>query len=173
MKIPLLKIIQSDGLPIEATVDLSELEQLNNDIRKIGSVHVKCEAAKRDDLIHCQLQITGEMILPCARTLVDVPYAFEINTLELFSEDPYFEEGEDSDIHQIEGEILDLKPYIKENVLLETPFRVYATEDQMEANVLSSGNGWSVITEEENKNKVDPRMAKLQTLLNEKKNENQ
>ena len=36
MKIPLRRIIQSDGLPIEATVDVSELEQLNNDIRKIG-----------------------------------------------------------------------------------------------------------------------------------------
>lgn len=173
MKIPLRRIIQSDGLPIEATVDLSELEQLNNDIRKIGSVFVKCLAEKRDGLIHCQLQITGEMILPCARTLVDVPYPFEVNALELFSDDPYFEEDDESDIHRVEGEILDLEPYIKENVILETPFRVYATEDQIEENALSSGDGWSVITEEENENKIDPRMAKLQSLLNEKKNENQ
>lgn len=173
MKIPLQKLIHSDGLTIEATVDLSELEQKNNDIRKIGPVSVKCESLKQDGLFHINLHITGEMILPCARTLIDVPYQFDIQTLELFSDDQYFEESDESDIHKIEGEILDLEPYIKENVILEIPFRVYASEDQIKENALSSGDGWSVMTEEQNADKIDPRMAKLQSLLNDQKNENQ
>ncbi|WP_440895188.1 YceD family protein [Amphibacillus sp. Q70] len=173
MKIPIQKILQSDVLPIEASVDLSELEALNNDIRDIGSVSVKCEASIRDDFIYCQLNISGVMILPCARSLVDVRYPFEINTVEVFSEDPHLNEDQDIEIHPIEGEVLDLEPLIKENVLLEVPFRVYAKEDELERNTLSTGDGWTLISEDEKAEEIDPRFAKLQSLLNDEKNENQ
>src|SRR5699024_12194978 len=53
-------------------VDVSELENLNNDIRQINPVRVKgiCTADK-DEFIF-SFSIEGKMILPCARTLVDV-----------------------------------------------------------------------------------------------------
>lgn len=173
MKIPIQKILQSDVLTVEGSVDLSELETLNNDIREIGEVSVKCEASVRDNFIHCQLNISGVMILPCARSLVDVPYPFEIEVVELYSDDPYLNEEEDIEINPIEGEVLDLEPFIKENVLLEIPFRVFADKEELEKNALSAGEGWSVISEEEKTKEIDPRFAKLQSLLNDKKNENQ
>lgn len=175
MKIPIQKILQSENLPIEASVNLSELEMLNNDIREIGSASVKGVASKQDEYIHFKLNISGEMTLPCARTNIDVHYPFDIDAVEVFSDHPRYDEEEDIEIHPIEGEVIDLEPLIKENVLLEVPFRVYAEKEELERHALSSGEGWTVISEEEEeeKDKIDPRMAKLQTLLDDKKNENQ
>lgn len=173
MKIPIQKIYQLGSVEIEETLDLSKLVEISNDLRGISSVEVKCVATISDDLINCQLTISGEMILPCARTLIDVNYPFEINTLELFSENPITREDEEAEIRQVAGEILDLEPEIRENVLLEIPSRVFASEDEIKKHALVSGDGWSIISEEEKSAEIDPRMAKLQTLLNDKKNENQ
>jgi len=173
MKIPIQKIYQSEVLEVEESVDLSKLVEVNSDLRKIGSVSVRCEASINDNLIHTQLNIVGEMVLPCARTLIDVNYPFEIDTLELFSEHPLTSEEEEGEIHLVEGEILDLEPYIRENVLLEIPMRVFASEEEIKKHAIDSGEGWSVLSEEEKSNEIDPRMAKLKALLPENKNENQ
>ncbi|WP_017471786.1 YceD family protein [Amphibacillus jilinensis] len=174
MKISIQKILQTDLYRFEENVDLSDLESLNNnDIREIGAVSVTGTASVQGKTITCQFTIAGTMILPCARTLVDVPYPFKINVVELFSIDTYYKEEDESEIHPVHGEVLDLDPFIKENVLLEIPFRVYADAEEIEANALSAGNGWTVISEEEQEEKIDPRFEKLQSLLNKDKNENQ
>lgn len=107
--------------------DVSELETMNNDIRKIAPVHVTGQVVVHGEEFYVNFHITGEMTLPCARTLVDVPYPFEIDANEVFSASPYYgSEEEEQEIHPIRGEVLDLTPYIKENILLEIPFRVFA-----------------------------------------------
>jgi uncharacterized protein len=172
VKISIQKIIKSDGYPFEEQVDLSELSSFKNDIRKIGSVSLQGLASAQGETITCQMTIKGTMILPCARTLVDVPYPFEVETVEFFSINPYYTVEDESEIHPISGEVLDLLPFIKENVLLEIPFRVFADTEEIQANALSAGNGWSVVSEETKEDKLDPRLAKLQSLLDDK-NENQ
>lgn len=174
MNISIQKILQTDLFSFEGNVDLSELASLpNNDIREIGTVSVSGTASSQSKTITCQFQIEGTMILPCARTLVDVAYPFKIEAVELFSIDPYYKEEDESEIHPVDGEILDLDPFIKENVLLEVPFRVYANTEEMEANALSAGKGWTVISEDQQEKRIDPRLEKLQSLLNDDKNENQ
>lgn len=174
VKISIQKINQSEGYAFDEQVDLSELESLKNDIRKIGLVSVKGTATAQGQTITCQMTIKGTMILPCARTLVDVPYPFEVNVVELFSTNPYYTEEDESEIHPVDGEVLDLEPFIKENVLLEIPFRVFADPEQMEANALTEGEGWEIVSEEKQEGKIDPRLEKLQALLNDdEKNENQ
>ncbi len=150
-------------------VDVSQLEKLNNDIRQIDPVRVKgmCTAEK-EELIFT-FTITGEMILPCARTLVDVTYPFEINATEVFSmSDTLDQEDEEDGIHPLTEETLDLTPYIMENIILETPFRVFSNEKALE-----EGEGWSFFEEDEleaeQENKIDPRLAKLQSLLDKNK----
>ncbi|SEN63956.1 uncharacterized protein SAMN04488134_101533 [Amphibacillus marinus] len=173
MKIPIQKILQKDEFSFQDQVDVSELEALNNDIRQVGHVSVNGKASIQNQTITCQLLISGTMILPCARTLVDVSYPFEIATVEMFSIDPFYEEEDESEIHPVSGEVLDLEPYIKENVLLEVPFRVFANAEEIEEKALSAGNGWTVVNEEDQVDKIDPRFEKLQSLLNDDKNENQ
>ncbi|WP_079709348.1 YceD family protein [Paraliobacillus ryukyuensis] len=175
MKISIQKIIRFDDYPFDESVDISEIENWNNDIRRIGSVHVTGHANAQGNQITCYLTITGTMILPCARTLIDVTYPFEVDAVEVFSTDPYYQEEDESEIHPIDGEVLDLDPYIKENVLLEIPFRVYASQEEIDQFALTSGEGWDIVSEQETEEPtMDPRMQKLQDLLNEKEDkENQ
>lgn len=152
-------------------VNVSELETMNNDIRKIDPVEVEGEYSIQGSHIIFSFELKGEMILPCARTLVDVPYPFHITATEIFSESEYvMDQEEDDDIHPIEGEVIDLMPYIKENILLEIPYRVYAKEtDSAKSAVPSKGEGWEFVSEPKVEDKIDPRLQKLESLLKDKK----
>ncbi|TGB05021.1 YceD family protein [Halobacillus salinus] len=173
MKFPLQKLKQAGEEPLvfEDDVDIRELETMNNDIRRIEPVHVKGQATTRGNDITIMFSIKGEMVLPCARTLVDVTYPFHIDVVEVFNLSPYYTVEDDSEVHPVNGEVLDLTPYIRENVQLEIPTRVYSNDDEAHEAAVQEGKGWQVVTEEPEEKKVDPRMAKLQSLLNEEENE--
>ncbi|GGM20506.1 hypothetical protein GCM10011351_02940 [Paraliobacillus quinghaiensis] len=174
MKISIQKIAHSDVFQFDEKVDISEIETWNNDIRQIDPVQVEGIATAQGDQITCQFTIKGKMILPCARTLIDVEYPFELEAVEVFSTNPYYNAEDESEIHPISGEVLDLEPYIKENVILEIPFRVYASEEQLREHALTAGEGWEVVSEEKKEESIDPRMKKLQSLFEDNdKKENQ
>ncbi|MBO1003530.1 YceD family protein [Pseudogracilibacillus auburnensis] len=151
----------------EQIVDVSELETLkNNDIKHIDPVQVKGMCTVDKDELIFSFSIIGKMILPCARTLVDVPYSFHFNVTEVFTTSEHIdEEDEENGVHQIFEETLDLKPYIKENIVLEAPYRVFSDEKGLE-----KGEGWAFYIEDEHQKEkqetIDPRLAKLQKLLN-------
>jgi len=153
-------------------VDVSELKTMNNDIRNIDSVHVygECVRSGGEQFIFT-FTIEGEMILPDARTLVDVTYPFNIKATEIFTTASYISaEDEDLEIHPITGELINLTPYIKENILLETPYRVFSDQEVDDSSL--SGEGWDFLSEDDEKSKVDPRFQKLQSLLDKKMKEN-
>ncbi|WP_430786138.1 YceD family protein [Virgibacillus flavescens] len=153
----------------EDNVDVSELETLNNDIREINLVYVKGYCYIQGDKIISSFSIKGEMILPCARTLVDVPYPFNIHAEEVFTLSAYSgKEEEENEIHPISGETLDLTPHIKENILLEVPFRVFSNDKEAEEQATFKGNGWEFVSAEEKQHTVDPRLKKLENLFNDK-----
>ncbi|WP_100011061.1 YceD family protein [Lentibacillus sediminis] len=152
----------------EDEVDVSELESMNNDIRKIKPVNVSGECYIQGEEIIFSLRIKGEMILPCARTLVDVPYSFDIRADEVFSTSPYYgEEDAEKEIHPVDGEVLDLLPYIKENILLEVPFRVFADNVNDPDAAPEKGQGWELLSEEDKRPQADPRLEKLQSLFDD------
>jgi uncharacterized protein len=168
MEFSLQKIKSQAPYQFEGEVDVSELEELNNDIRRIPPVTIKGEATIRGDHITFHFDITGTMILPCARTLVDVEYQFTINCIEVFSTSQYHIEGAD-EIHEINGEVLDLTPYIKENILLEVPLQVFASNDEETSNNPDEGQGWQFVDEKKQKEqKVDPRLEKLSQFFDDK-----
>ncbi|WP_096269984.1 YceD family protein [Paucisalibacillus globulus] len=151
-------------------VDVSELESMNNDIRKIDPVQVQGICNMQGEQFFFTFTITGQMILPCARTLVDVPYPFEINAKEIFSSSAYIDEEYDTEIHPIHGEVLDLMPFIKENILLEVPYRVFAEE--LDPNgLIQEGNDWEVLSEKPKEVKIDPRFKKLESLFKDTEKE--
>ncbi|QGH34413.1 hypothetical protein GI584_10410 [Gracilibacillus salitolerans] len=170
MKLYIQKLNQSQGEPVSfrEEVDISDIANLDNDIRRIEPVLVDGTARMDGDDITCDFQIQGTMILPCARTLVDVAYDFSIHAIETFTTSAYREEEE---VYLVNGEVLDLTPFIKENVLLEIPLRVFADDEKLEANTMKEGKGWTLVTEEEKSEKVDPRLEKLKSLLDDKSDE--
>lgn len=160
----LTKSLATKPLSFSETVDVSELAtSKENDIRAIGPVEVTGMVTLEKRNFIFSFTISGEMTLPCARTLVDVIYPFRFHVTEIFTNvanlDP---EGEE--VHHIENDTIDLYPYILENILLQMPYRVFSDEKG-----LIEGEGWQLYTEEqfteEQANKVDPRMEKLKQWL--------
>lgn len=158
-----LRQLQNEPYYFDETEDISDIAAMKNDIRRIEPVQVSGYAVMDGDEITCDFNIKGTMILPCARTLIDVPYEFSIHVIEYFTLATYQEE---EDVHLVKGEVLDLTPFIKENVLLEIPIRVFADQEDLEANTISEGEGWTLLTEDEKPEKTDPRLEKLKSLLN-------
>jgi len=140
-------------------VDVSDLKDRDEQIRDISLVKVEGEGDITDQLASFHLHLTGKMVLPCARTLKDVDFPFTIDTIETFQlNDKAFhrELADNEEVHEVEGNTVDLLPYIKENILLEIPIQVLSPDAEMP----SSGKGWEMADEKRDK-PVDPRMAKL------------
>ncbi|MGM8214366.1 YceD family protein [Bacillaceae bacterium W0354] len=173
----LQKIRNNSPYAFSETVDVSGLIELDNDIRDISPVNVSGEVSMSGHTFTFRYTIEGEMVLPCARTLVDVPYTFKIQSIDRFSTEEY-QAANDEDIEFVDREVLDLLPYIKENILLEVPIRVFS-EKAISNDFSKDGNGWNLFLEEEHnelkaeqaekeKEKIDPRLASLKKFYDEK-----
>ncbi|NLK10209.1 MAG: DUF177 domain-containing protein, partial [Staphylococcus equorum] len=112
-------------------------------------------------------------------TLVPVETPIDIKSQEIFDLEGYdeYSNGEDKDehYHDATNGMINLKDITEELVIIGKPMRVFSNEsDQM----LSEGNGWEVIDEEEavelakdkeesESKQIDPRLQKLQQLYDE------
>lgn len=157
---------RQSGMPIDAYVQLDEVKDRNHEIREISPVHLKGLCTFGASQMTCQLTMTATLTLPCARTWEDVEYPIEVELAEVFSWiDPEKRVDEHSDIHWVDGDVIDLQPVLEEIILLEIPMQVFKedTEGQMQG-----GKNWSYLTEEdverqlkEDEPKLDPRLAAL------------
>ncbi len=153
--------LQSKGLKIDEEIDLSDLVKTHPDIRDISPVNVKGRADINSTKVTFHLSISGSMVLPCSRTLVDVPYPFSIDTTETFLLKPTDYEMEE-DLYLPDGDLIDLIPIIKEIIVVEIPMQVFCDDVTNEEGAAPQvGKDWEVISEEDQKNKVDPRLAGL------------
>ncbi|AST92162.1 MULTISPECIES: YceD family protein [Sutcliffiella] len=165
-----LNLFTHKGLYIDETVDLNDITAVDSSIRSISPVHVTGRADLSSKKATFHLKIEGTMILPCTRTLVDVNFPFTIETKETFLFETASYTEEDEEIHVLQGDVVDLIPIIKENILLEIPMQIYADSINEEGAAPQSGKGWSVVEEEEQGDKIDPRLAGLAKFF-EKKDE--
>jgi uncharacterized protein len=165
--IPELMQFREEGLSIHEEVVLPlELFRVDPEIRSISPVEVKgiVEFSKRSLTFH--LRLAGRMVLPCAVTLEDVDYPFQINTAETFLLSAATEnEIEGEFVHHVENEKIDLIPYLVEAILVEKPMRVVS--EKASAQGKSSGNGWTLVDEETSKQKIDPRLEKLRKFFDD------
>ncbi|PYZ93257.1 hypothetical protein CR194_08660 [Salipaludibacillus keqinensis] len=149
------------GMHIDESVDMSKVKELDREIREITPVRVTGDAYFTKQAVTFQLEISGTMTLPCARTLNDVEYPFSINATEMFQLDEWATFEEDDEVHELENDTVDLMPYVQERILLEKPMRVFSDKDEGPAP--ASGKGWErVDKDEETTEKVDPRLKELE-----------
>ena len=110
-----------------------------------------------DRRLYVDLNIKGTMILPCALTLEDVDYPFDIDSTEVFS----FEKPDPlEDVHEAKKNVVDLTSVVFSNIMLEVPMRIVKDD----ANIKESGKGWKILdghSSEQNEEYIDPRLAKL------------
>ena len=133
----------------------NELFDDNIYLRELKNVDARIDISYNPlDELTAHLEISGDMICPCAITLEDVEVPFNI------SEDTelVFEEKEDA--YLVENQ-LDIKDFILAFILPEVPIKV-VKNGKIE---YPRGDGWRVMTEETyrrlKEEEIDPRLAKL------------
>lgn len=156
---------RQSAMPVDSFVELNSVIERNPDIRSISPVHVTGHCTVRAAQLTCHFRLTGTMILPCARTWEDVEYPFDIESVETFSWSDLPVDPE-SDIHQVEGDVINADPVLEELVLLEVPLQVF--KEGIPDKPTAGGKDWSYLTEEEavkvaesDTQKLDPRLAEL------------
>jgi uncharacterized protein len=158
-KISQLQKYQNKEFRFDEYVNADEIMEIDKSIREVSPIHVTGWADIRSLEISFHLSIKGHLILPCSRTLVDVKYPIDVDTIETFLLHGSEFESED-EVHQVKGDVIDLNPIINEILLLEVPMQVFA-KDRTEEGAPQSGTDWEVIYGQEKKDKVDPRLAGL------------
>lgn len=130
-----------------------------HNLNSLKDINVVGKAYFEDTLLTLtlNLDVTGIMLVPCAITLKEIEYPFEIKSEESIS----FIEDIGENIQYNAGEIIELKPIVKQIIVAEVPFKVVS----IAADDYPAGKDWEVVTEkqlqEANKREIDPRLAKL------------
>lgn len=164
-----LQKFRNKGLNIDETVNLESLKERDPEIRSVSPIQVRGRADIDSKKVTFHLNITGELILPSSRTLEDVHFPINIQSTETFLYEVPEYDDHDDDLHQIDGEMIDVTPIIEELILLEIPMQVFSEENEEVPNDLSSGKDWAFVQEEDLKKDkgLDPRLAELAKLLNQ------
>lgn len=140
-------------IQIDTSYSFSEEELKDSEIISLNDVSIKGNITYKYGIYEILLDIAGEMILPCSISLkpVKVPFSSHIegNLEEILQES----------LQKLENS-LDILPIIWENILMEIPLKVVS--DDL-SDVKTSGDGWKLITEEEEK--INPELEKLRELL--------
>lgn len=159
MKIDLTKLMFNNlhRIPVQGEIIIPSEMLENTDIRRISPVKVNGFVSNNEENYELDINITGEMVLPCCRTLKDVNYPFDIHIDEII------DENNDNSLEIIQNS-LEIFPIVWQNILVDVPLRVLAPDAKDEP---IEGDGWRLITEETNEEKVDPRLAKLKDYIKE------
>jgi uncharacterized protein len=160
---------KDEGFSIDEKVNLPDVTSRDPEVRKLTPVHVKGFVEFNPAYLTFHLTVSGEMTLPCAITLQDVLYPFNIRTAETYplkdEKDLEIEDTPVEVIHSVEGDDIDLNAALTEAILVEKPMRVISEEAMKDARL--EGQGWAMITEQEKKEQVDPRLEKLKKFFDE------
>lgn len=153
MNVDLTKLIYGglDEIPISKEISVSEETLKGTDIRRISPIKVNGYVSNNVENYELNINVTGVMILPCARTLKDVEYPFDIKIEEVIGE------NDDNSLEIVQNR-LDIFPIIWQYILVDVPLRVLhpdAKEEPLE------GDGWRLITEDNKKEVIDPRLKAL------------
>ena len=159
MIIDLSKILYENLYEVEVSEEVTiPREYLDGtDIKDISKVKVKGSISNNGEEYNLNVSVTGTMILTCARTLKDVNYPFNITI------DEAIEENNEKSVQIVQNR-LDIFPIIWQYILVEVPLRVLAEDADQ---IATSGSGWRLVTEDEKKEEIDPRLAKLSDFIKE------
>ncbi len=114
--------------------------------------------------LYVDFKVKGQMILPCAVSLEDVDYPFEIDSTAIFA---FYKPQEDEDVIEAKRDMVDLTPVIFQEIMMDVPMRVVKEG----ATLKTKGNGWKVLNEEDesrDEDYIDPRLAKLKDYFKDK-----
>ena len=154
-------VINLDELNIKKEIDINyevikddNLDKRIIDLKNskvVGRIYIN-SALER--ILECKFK--GTMIINDSITLKEIPYDFEIDINENIDEinENY------GNSYEISKNTLDLKEILWQNIVLEVPISLTLEKD---ANL--KGDGWELVSDNKKTSEVDPRLKKLEELL--------
>ncbi len=149
-----LSKVDENGIIIDDIVSFGEEYIKNTAIQKLDNVKVQGRAyysITNEIVFDCKVQ--GTFVLLDAIDLEPIDYPFSIEISEVLSENA-------SEINKNELKKLDIMDILWQNIVLEVPISVRRDPDKK---YKLEGEGWELVDEE--RKKVDPRLAPLLELL--------
>ncbi len=131
-----------DEININESIEFKPEVYADTDIKKFRFIHVEGDIKREtddDDLI--DLSVSGEMVLPDSISLEDVNYPFSFKI-----------EGSLQEILGNCPNTLDILEILWENIVLEIPLKFTKVEDLSKFH----GDGWRLLSEEDNTHKDNP-----------------
>lgn len=146
----------------ETTLEINEIIEFDSEklktteIKRLENIKAKGTITRIDnEIYHITLNITGNMILLCARSLEEVNYP-----LNIFIDKNIKEDENDEENQLILQNSLDIFAIVWENIVLEVPLRVIKED----AVFISEGDGWGLKDENEKEFNNSP-LSELSNLL--------
>lgn len=154
-------------------VSIDETAEIDDDvfssnklINGVRDVHVTGSGFfdTENDMFICDFRVEGTMLCPDAITNeeIEVPLDTESHEVYAWEADP-----DDDSIRIVNDEVIDLLPAVIDAILLEVPISVTEADEED----YPSGDGWRIMSESayenEKKDEIDPRLAKLKEFKNE------
>lgn len=146
--------------PVEMFHNLSQINGLK-DVHVYGQGRLDTKNRQ----LYVDFKVKGQMILPCAVSLEDVDYPFDIESSATFA---FYKPSVDEDVIEAKRDTADLTPVVFQEIMMDVPMRVVKEG----ATLKTKGNGWKVLSEndvvDEEEEHIDPRLAKLKDYFKDK-----
>ena len=172
----------------ESPLEFSEVIDVNNTITKrepgilsVEPVTVTGTISVSKGEYIATFTIDTVMTLASTRSLEPVPYPCNLNVVEFYmTAEQYADQKEllsDEDIVMIlEKDLIDLSEAVEDHLILSIPLQVL-TEAEKDTDATVKGNDWELMSEDayyeqqlqQDNTNIDPRLAKLSTLLDNNK----
>ena len=146
--------VDEKGIVIDDVVSFGPEYIENTSIQKLENVKVNGRAyysVTNEIVFDCK--VDGSFVLLDALTLEPCDYPFSIEISEILSENA-------SELNRNELKTLDIMDILWQNIVLEVPISFRKNPDEK---IDMSGEGWELV--DEDKKKLDPRLAPLLELL--------
>lgn len=140
-----------------------DLSKVHPNVEDEASVHVKADARYSEGLYVLDGQLSTTLKLKCSKCLTTYDWPLTADWHDVFSQEepPDAEDEDETDIHFVRGDELELSPYIQEELLLHIPFVPVCREDcrGLCPTCGVNRNEQSCDCKQEH---IDPRLAELQ-----------
>lgn len=158
---------QTGPLKWEEEVRLKKVDKEHPDLVRLDPVKVRITAWRDQGLFHVQGEQSAKAFFHCARCLSTFEKTLSADWHQVFTDDEsrVDPEGEEEIQWVLTDQPMDLTPYIREAVLLSLPFAPLCREE-CKGLCPTCGTDWNKGLCQCDNRRVDPRLSKLEELLN-------
>lgn len=147
-----------------------DVKAVHPNVEEVALVHVKADARYDDGLYVIDGQLSTTLTLKCSKCLTTYEWPLNMDWYEVFSREPDDEEDDDeSHVHFVEEDEVDLTPYIQEVLLLEIPFVPVCRED-CQGLCPTCGVNRNTDSCDCTQEVIDPRLAELEKFFSSEDN---